>query len=51
MSHDALHESLRLWQVLWCQFCGLNDDTGVPQSSSLCQKVFKRFTCVDSIDC
>lgn len=51
MSHDALHESLRLWQVLWCQFCGLNDDTGVPQSSSLRNKVFKRFTCVDSIDC
>lgn len=41
MSHDAIHESLRLWQVLWCQFCGLNDDTGVPQSSSLRQQGFQ----------
>ena len=40
MSHDALHETLRLWQVLWCQFCGLNDDTGVPQFSSLRQQGF-----------
>lgn len=46
MSHDALHETLRLWQVLWCQFCGLNDDTGVPQSSSLHQQGFQEiFVC------